>query len=227
MADFETGFVTQLTERSIDLMDRRSISAEQKDAFRAILDKVSVMDEKAGSKDILSSLVADEIALLSKIHGLAETAVVENLDTEGAYNLLQQPGSYADLNNDGFLRVGKALTWTFPPPNAPENVKDAWAELTAGMTEMESMLSMAPFMAIEAAANIKYDAYGTPVGITGPGEPGYRNIYSEAGFSYKGLVQQCLDNLEIGRSYMSLEQYNKKHEMLENFLALLDRHGVA
>ncbi|MFA6450802.1 MAG: hypothetical protein WCX65_15110 [bacterium] len=226
MADMVTGLTTQLTERSVDLMNRRSISAEQKDAFRAILDKVSGQDVAAKPKDVLLSLVADELALLSKVHGLAETAVVGRLDAEGAYNLLQQPDSYADLNNDGFVRVGEAWNWSFPPPNAPQNVKDAWAEFTSGMTEMESMLAMAPYMAAEAAANIRYDAYGTPIGINGPDQPGYRNIYSESGFSYQDLVRRCISNLEAGRGYLSLKDYTEKREMLDKFLNILQKHDV-
>lgn len=227
MANMTTGLITQLTDRSIDLMDRRGITAEQKDAFLSILNKVGEQTDKSNPRDVLLSLAAGELALLSEIHGLADTAVVARLDAEGAYNLLQQPGSYADLNNDGFVRVGEGWSWTFPPPNASQNVKDAWAELTAGMTEMESMLAMAPFMAIEAAANVKVDAFGTPIGITGPEEPGYRNIYAQAGFSYQDLVKGCLDNLEAGRAYMSLADYTRKKDMLDQFLSLLGQHNVA
>jgi hypothetical protein len=226
MADIANINQTQLIDRSNDLMNRRGITAEQKDTFRAILDKVSTQNSKSNPKDILTSLVADELALISKVHGLADTAVVGRLDAEGAYNLLQQPGSYADLNNDGFVRVGEAWTWSFPPPNAPQNVNDAWDELTAGMSEMDKMMAMAPYMAMEVSANIKYDAYGTPIGITGPDQPGYRNIYAQSGFSYQNLVDKCLSNLEAGKPYISFKDYIERKEMLDKFLDLLQKHEV-
>ena len=215
-----------LTDTCCDLMQRRGITTDQQETFISVLEKTQERLGAEDPRDILRSLVVTELEVVQKVHCLADPICVETLDREGALNLLLQPGSARDINNDGFLRIGRGWTWTFPPPNAPQAVKDAWEEHTAGMTEMESMLATAPFMVASLTANAKYDAQGNIIGFYGPWDPEYRNIFADPNFSYKDLVNQCLDNLEIAKPYYSLEDYENRKDFLTGFLELMDKYGA-
>jgi hypothetical protein len=73
-------------------------------------------------------------------------------------NLLYSPDQSKDINNDGLSDIGLAKMWKYPPPNAPEAVKQAWKEATAGR---DDWLLMAPFLAAESNANMKPDGSAT------------------------------------------------------------------
>ena len=215
-----------LTDRCCDLMQRRGVSHEQKDTFLGILEKADAQLGNTDPREILKSMTTAEMEVLRKVHCMADPINANGLDREGALNLLLQPGSARDINNDGHLRVGKAWTWTFPPPNAPAAVKDAWEEHTSGMTEMERMLAISPFMAASISANIKFDAQGNAVGFYGPWDPEYTNIYTQPGFSYQGLVKQCIQGLEAAKPYMTYEKYLQRKDFLNGFLDTLVKHGA-
>jgi hypothetical protein len=215
-----------LTPKCCDLMQRRGVTQEQKDTFLGILEKTQQDLDTQDPREILQSMAAAELEVLRKVHSLADPIDTAALDREGALNLLQQPGGARDINNDGFLRVGAAWTWTFPPPNAPAAVHQAWEEHTAGMTDMERMLAMSPFMAAELTGNARYDAQGNISGFYGPWDPEFKSIYNQPGFSYQNLVRGCLDNLEIGKAYIPYEQYLERKEFLEGFLSMLSKHSV-
>jgi hypothetical protein len=61
------------------------------------------------------------------------------MSKEGAYNLLLPDGYQVDFNHDGIQEVGAAKTGTFPPLDAPEQVKQAWLTATRDMDEMTMM----------------------------------------------------------------------------------------
>lgn len=217
-----------ISKHAMELMNRRGVTGEEIQTFKNIIEKAQEAGAYHNPKAFLNSLSGDEMEVVRKVHCLANRIKVEGLDYEGAYNLLMQPGAYKDLNNDGLLGVGLGKSRVFPPPNAPDAVKKAWEEATAGMTEIEKLIQgYAPFMAAEASANIKHDSQGNPIGFYRPGENGYTNIYTEPGFTYQGLVDKCLANLEIGKGHMKFESYVAAKEFLENFGKALDKHGVA
>jgi len=217
----------QFSDYAIKMMELRGVDNAGLDTFKSILSKAVDTEAYSDPKAFLKSLSAGEMEILRQVHTLADPIRIDTLDLEGAYNLLMQPGDAKDLNNDNLQGVGKGKGWVFPPPNAPAKVKKAFDEVTAGITDAEKLLAMTPFMTMQISANIKYDSGGNPIGVYQTGEPGYRNIYAEAGFSYRELTEKTLDALEFGKSNYSAEQYRNRKEFLMAFMGALERNGVA
>ncbi|MCE1226122.1 MAG: hypothetical protein LWW87_06490 [Geobacteraceae bacterium] len=199
--------------RSLDLMQRRGVTDQERERFAAILATASNAGGCSDPKSFLSSLSTDEMEILRKVHCLATPISVAGLDFEGAYNLLMAPGEAKDLNDDGLLGIGAGKIWEYPPPNAPEAVKKAWEEVTAGVPESEKWLKMAPFMAAAACANLKPDLSG----FYEPGETGYKNIYSDPGFSYTGQVRDILSMMDRFKGQNDAH-YQENKEFLLSFL---------
>lgn len=212
----------QFSARAIELMGRRGVSDAEQQEFSAILARVSAGSVGSDPKAFLNSLSNDDRELLRKVHCLAEPIAVNSLDFEGAYNLLTAPGEAQDLNNDGFMNIGAARMWQYPPPNAPASVKQAWEEATAGVPESEKWLKMAPFLAATATANLKADNSG----FYEPEETGYRNIYAEPGFSYTRQVQDLLSMMDRLKG-QSIARLQEDKAFLQSFLqALVNNHAA-
>lgn len=197
----------QFSDYAIKMMGLRDVDSTGIDTFKDILTKAVDKNAYSDPKAFLKSLSPDEMEVLRQVHSLAEPIRIDPLDIEGAYNLLLQPGDAKDLNNDGLLGVGIGKGWVFPPPNASPEVKKAWDEATADLSDGEKMLAMTPFMTMQISANIKYGADGNAIGIYQAGEPGYTNIFAEPGFSYTKLIEKALAALEFSKSLNSTEHY--------------------
>ena len=132
-----------LTPTSIDYLNRRELSQQEISEFGNLLQQVNndTTLNKHSSKQILSQLTPEQLALLKKANSLADDINVASLSEEGATNLLRQPdfSDRVDLNNDGIVEVGIGKSLVFPPVNAPEYVKSAWQASTAGMSESDVM----------------------------------------------------------------------------------------
>ena len=211
----------QFSNRAIDLMGRRGVSDGEQNTFAAILSRAATSNAGTNPKDFLNSLSANEMEVLRKVHCLADPISISRLDFEGAYNLLTAPGEAQDLDNDGFMNIGAAKMWQYPPPNAPALVKQAWEEATADIPESEKWLKMAPFLAVTATANLKADNSG----FYEPGETGYRNIYAEPGFSYTRQVQDILSMMDRLKGQSSARLQEDK-AFLQSFLQALTNHAV-
>ncbi len=209
------------SSRAIDLMGRRSVSEGDQQEFAAILAKASSGNAASDPKAFLNSLSSNDMEILRKVHCLGAPISVAGLDFEGAYNLLTAPGEAQDLDNDGLLSIGAGKMWQYPPPNASAAVKQAWEDATAGIPESEKWLAMAPFMAATVCANVKPDLSG----IYEPGEPGYRNIYAEPGFSYTRQVSDILLQMERLKGQNSARLQEDK-EFMHSFLQALTNHAV-
>lgn len=132
-----------LTTESTNLLQLRGLSSEQVDLFSDLLDAANhQLDNDKSAKQVLSSMSQDEMKLLQKATGLADSIDVNSLSTEGVANLLAQPDKtgMVDLNNDGIVEIGKSTMVTFPPVNAPDSVHQAWDKATEGMAEGDKMI---------------------------------------------------------------------------------------
>ncbi len=202
-------------------IDRAHEIAEYSDKFVDIMTKAVNNHGYDNPQGFLNALSKSELKTLQVISGLAEPIKVNELDKEGAINLLLPRNEAKDLNNDGFVMNGKAVTWSFPPPNAPSNVKKVWQESTADMSASEKMLAMTPFMPVL----IRMDSNGNPQEIK---LSEYINPYAAKDFSYENFVQDRLEALEYFKNQKPIEQYQREKEFLTIFLASLQaQSGVA
>lgn len=205
--DFEAWKTSYFTKGIVGIGEDRRVQVEGvSEAFKQIIDKAAASGGYNDPQGFVSSLSTTELDALQHIHCLAEPIIPQGLSKEGALNLLYSPDQSKDINNDGLSDVGLAKMWAYPPPNAPEAVKKAWKEATAGLSDMEAALKMGPFM---------------PTGF--PGEPGWKNIYAEPNFSYTKQVVDYLKSMEIHKP----DDYEEKKAFLQSYLELLKKHQVA
>lgn len=209
-----------ISNEAKQLMDRRGISENENSIFKEILSKATKDKGQDSPKSFLNSLSSSELEVVRKVHGIAAGINVNGLDFEGASNLLRQPGDYQDLDQNGLHTVGLGNSRVFPPQNAPPGVQEAWNKASAGIPGPEgfkAIIMRAPFMAMELSANINYDERGTPVGVYSPHDSGYKDIYSQSGFSYLALTEQGMANLEKQKANIPGEYYSAINNMLAEF----------
>ena len=220
----------QFSAKAMDLLKRRELTAEEQQQFGNILSRA----KQAGAHDnpfaFLKTLNKEDMAVVQKAHALAQPIKTSELDKEGAMNLLYQPDSARDINNDGFTRIGKGYTWKFPPPNAPAEVHKAWEEATKNLSDEEAALVSGPFMIENVIANVKY-SNGKPVGVYGPGDPEYVNPFAQPGYSYADSLAKhiaALKATDTGKmSPAQLEFFNKRSEFLHSLQDSYQRFQVS
>ena len=203
------------------LMDRRGVSDETRERFAQIVQDAVDNDAYSDPVAYIQSLSAADVEVLRQVHCLAEKSGVTGVSTrEGAVNLLLPPDQCVDIDNNGVVSSGEATLFKFPPPNAPQSVKDAWEEMSKDMTMGEKLEAQIPFMVASIAANIKYDSNGTPVGIYGPDDPEYTNIFGTTEAEWDALLDR------LRSSYAELAERDatqqSRLDMLNEFAALLD-----
>ncbi|MDP3479343.1 MAG: hypothetical protein Q8R88_06200 [Desulfoprunum sp.] len=216
-SNFESWKSTYLTKGISK--DHRAEVTEVSDLFKQVIDKAAASGGYDDPQTFINNLSPAELDALQHIHCLADPIIPQELSKEGALNLLYSPDQAKDINNDGILSTGLAAGWSYPPPNAPEAVKNAWKEATAGLSDMEVAMKMGPFMTAELSANFKPDGSG----FYFPGEPGHRNIYAEPNFSYTKQVEDCLEMINKFKP----SNYEEEKVLLQSFLGSLKKHQAA
>lgn len=190
--------------------DRRQQVRDHAASFERLIDQAAEQHAYDDPLAFLQSLSTAELETLQSIHCLAEAIVPTGLSEEGALNLLYSPGHLQDIDHDGFQSVGLARTWTFPPVNAPESVKQAWLEVTADLSEREAMLLEGSFLVLTLPAHFGGSAY------IGPDA------------DYRQIVQQVLDGAEFGRRFDEPAQRatrDRQIELLSELLGKLSADG--
>lgn len=206
------------------LMHIRGISDQDRQRFAEIVQDAAANGGYDDPLGYIKSLSKDDIGVLQRVHSLAEPKGVTGVKTEeGAFNLLLPQSRQVDTNNDAIVERGMAKTFVFPPPNAPQEMKDAWEATTAGMSEKERMLATVPFMVSALAANIRFDDSGTPVGLIEPGEEGYTNIFGTAKADW---TEMLFEMIEGSRSMEAIDaKYIERTKMLEAFAQNITREA--
>ena len=215
----ETGSV--FDSEDTGLMNVRGVSDEDRARFAQIIQEA--VDNNAYDDPVayIQSLSAEDVEVLRTVHCLAETSGVTDVSTtEGATNLLLPPGQFVDTNNDGLVSNGMATLFQFPPPNAPRSVKDAWDSMSQDMTMEERMLAQVPFMVASIAANVRYDADGTPIGIYEPGDAEYTNIFGTTQAEWDQLLDRLTSQYAKLAERDSTQQ--ARLDMLKEFSAIMD-----
>lgn len=168
-----------VSERAYAQLKIRKLSDEDIEQFTAIVKGAGSEDD---AKAFLKSLSADERDLVKRANSYGyelNDAHIDMMTEEGARNMLVEPDprAFVDFNNDGIVDRGIGKTFVFPPPNAPDAIKDAWDKTTQGMTPEEKLMATSAFLVQQLMANIKHDAQGKVTGFYSPGDDGYANIF--------------------------------------------------
>lgn len=202
--------VVTFSAKAQELLKMRDVSGAQQETFKLVLQKAESVNARADPKAFLRTLSGSEIEALQMAHSLAQPIDVNTINEEGAANLLAQPGSEKDIDNNGLTRVGAGDFITFPPNDAPESFKAAWATATAGKSFGDIPSQMILSIGI---SNMHSDpATGQPVAVS-PDDPAWRNPYADANYDYAGAVQKIMDGLSYDKSRNLISEPQFKHDM--------------
>lgn len=216
MAD--TGLIEAagLGSRDLLLLQRRGLNEAEIGAFAELLEQARDWSA-AERRTRLDAMDASQRDMLRKGACLADPIATAGLSLEGVFNLFQAPTAARDLDGDGFQSVGAALSWTFPPPGAPEALKRAWGESVEGLSEGEVMLRQGLFLPHPQRASTG--------ALVWPGEPGWTDPCENEGFSWQGFVRARQEANELAGTQNP--GYAWARDFYGTFLAALERNGVA
>lgn len=227
----QSGLSSQrLSGEDMRLLVLRDVGEDGIAAYEGILDQF--FSDPANHDDpvaFLQNLSADGIDLLRQAQSLPAGANIDvnGLNREEALNFILPYSAQVDINNDGLIaNANGGKGFRFPPPNASQEVKDAWNEATAGLSEKDKMLLSGKMFVQYLVANLHVDESGKVTQIE-PGDPGYRNIFAEDGFSYRQMIEDLKQANEFSRYENSAEIYERTKELLARLGDAFDRHGVA
>ncbi|MBI3286183.1 MAG: hypothetical protein HYZ65_15220 [Burkholderiales bacterium] len=178
-------------------------------SFADILNRAYSSNAMSDPKAFLKSLSPAELGVVQKTHLLADTIDIDALSLEGAGNLLLPAGYSLDLNHDYMDEVGAAHMIHFPPRDAPEEFRVAWAKTLAGLDERDAM-------------TYTLTMYTSVIGAHFDGLPHPESDHPTNRIeSYQQVVQDALDSIDERRAYMAEGQYERElafYKRLQSFL---------
>lgn len=191
--------------------------ANLSEGFEKILKKKQA--ENMDAKSFLSKLTSSELSEVQKENHLANDINIRALSKEGAENLFLMPvdqNKAVDLNNDGIVEVGEARMGIFPPPNAPESVKEAWTEASKNMSSDDMIHMQTKFLAVQIEKNAYKKSDGT-WGIHDSGDAGWVNIFGDSKDSIISLCNEIIYRIDNPLESLTSEQ-KKEDEYAKNIL---------
>ncbi len=212
------------------LLLMRGLNSDGIEGYKSILEQFygdpANRDDPVG---FLKNLSDEGIDLLKEAQSLPAGAQIDvsNLNQEEALNFILPHSGQVDLNNDGLVaNANGGKGFMFPPPNAPQSVKDAWKEATDGMSESDVFLMSGKFMMQFAFANFHIDDNGN-VHRAEPGDPDWRNIFAEDGYSYRNAIKEFQAGNEFSRPDNTPEMYERIKSLLARLEDTFASHGIA
>lgn len=206
-----------IAAREYSLLKIRGLSDDEIDRFQDIKEQAA---EATDAKAFLLSLSSDDRLLVKEANSYGRVlrdTEIQSMTEEGARNMLvtQDDRAYVDFNNDGIVDKGVGKMFVFPPPNAPDEVKDAWEKTINALPVGDRLMASSLFMLQSLQANVKSDAEGHPIGVYFPGEEGYTNIFPTRLEDWRGILDHADADLE------SLAAFDPTNPRLEKDLALM------
>lgn len=147
------------------------------------------------AKEFLAGLSSSELYQIQVQNRLVSRINPLLLSDEAAENVLithEHTRELVDLNNDGIVEIGVSKTLVFPPPNSPGVVKDAWDEITEGMTLLERTILEMPFLIAQFEANLVERGNGT-YEVIEPGDPRYVNVFGNTVESFMDMLDKVIE----------------------------------
>lgn len=219
-----------LSDNDLRLLMLRSVDKEGVEGYESILDQY--FSDPMNSEDpvaFLENLSNEGIELLKQAQSLPPSASIDinSMNKEEALNFILPQSGKVDLNNDGLVAgANNSKMFMFPPPNAPQSVKDAWADAKQNMSEEDLFLMSGKFMAMFITTNMHVDQNGK-VTVVEPGDPNWRNVFAGDDFSYQEAIDKFRAGNEFSKSKNTPEMYDKVKSLLDQLDSSFASHGVA
>jgi hypothetical protein len=195
--------------------------ADRQASIAKIYDEARSSVANHSAKSFLVGLSTEQLSLLQHANDLVDSINVNSLSEEGAENLLVDRDHRVDLNNDGFEEVGAAKIVQFPPPNAPQAVKDAWNAATSGLSDEDKFKYSIRFIGDQFLSQLNQAA-----GKSSPGDSLLSQISSPS-FDWTSLFKTFHYDIDIARPYNTPEFSNDSQAFLDKFQTELQNRGVS
>lgn len=192
-----------------ELLGMRGLDAGRQKAVEAAYTEARAALGSGQGRAFLLSLDTPTLALLQQASALADPIRPATLSEEGAANILLPPNEALDLDDDGVVEVGVARTAPFPPPNAPQGVKQAWDSFIRGMSEGDVMA---------------FSAYIHNASIDSPSN-GFGRM-GAPGFGWGRFIAELREGNEAARRYNTPEASNTIDAWLRQLGRQLQANGV-
>jgi hypothetical protein len=189
----------QVNSQGIDFVTRVHTHAE---AFEQLIDKAAANGGYTDPIAFIRGLSEQERAVLQHVHSLAKPIEPGTLTEEGALNLLLPRSELKDIDKDGYVMVGAAKTWFFPPVDASPEIRQAWEQASANLTEAERFTATGYF-------------------LPSPGQSAYLGDNLDA---YRNLTAERLEGAKFAQQFdFSWQHEHRKKQIafLTDFLSLL------
>ncbi len=133
--------------------------------------------------------------------------------------MLVQPDNSdrVDFNNDGYMELGQAKMFSFPPPNAPDDVKEAWDKTTASMSHLEVLRISSIFMNKSLDANQQTDENGRFTDYFTASDDEYVNIFPKEKDDWATLFNEIDEYLNDLEKINSVGRFDKEREVIHTF----------
>ena len=156
---------------------------------------------------------------------------VSIMSQEEALNFILPQSESVDLNNDGYAGRGNGkFEFIFPPPNAPDKVKEAWYAATDHMSDKDKNLIKVHFLIGQLDANTNWNGDSQPKGPE-PGDPDWKNIFDDNDFSYLDMIRTILgkakdaeDDVDIGSAESVMLAWTKA--LFSLLASVFAAHGI-
>ena len=215
-----------LTVNDVELFNQRGISDEELKRYINILENFKNDPQAlANPQEYLASLPSEDMNVLANAQSWGAMSRIDpaTMSKEEAMNFILPDSSKVDLNNDGMIGTGNGgLSWRFPPPNASQEAKDAWAETTANMPTSDRLVMELRLMPL----NLKVGPDGNVTHIS-PGSAEWDNPYASADVSYQDIIDEQIASLEFSRRFNKSENIDRWIGYLQDFSEALSTRGVA
>ena len=183
------------------------ISTTDQSRYAAVLNEAYANGALSDPQKFLQSLSQSDLAIVQRMHCLADTINPSGLSTEGAENLLIPDGHSVDLNHDGLDEVGLAKTIHFPPRDVPASFTDAWFQATKEMDDGGYMThALSFFLAFHPISETGQPTVGLPTNQID---------------SYQKVVDNYLCMLDHYRGSLAAGQYERDQPFFSRLKELL------
>lgn len=210
-------YATELRGRYRSIENKKQLGT----AFGDILQKAQAEGAYIHPKAFLKSLTREQLETVQHVQGLADAVEIDQLNEEGALNLLLPPAAQIDLNKDGLTQSGKAYGIRFPDSTTPPDVAAAWDEATKDMDLGQRMMYELQIKMPVLLANIVLNSDGTFSHQIPPGDPEFKNPMIDAEYSYIDVTQRHIDYLNDFKNQIEPVRFEKDMAFWKQFQKLL------